>query len=239
MAKMTKLQIRIFQFVDRAETAGVTKSDLFRRFSGTRKQELDAALLGLLENFELYEVLDEESNQGRKPLRYYTKTHRPDAEMEEVEVLPLILASQRTQPGKVCRQCGQATPTSGQGRPAEFCSLECRKSYREGGITLCKFLERAQDPRVFAQAAFMLAALDAYLHGYNIAFELFGLTSFFATDDTGHATRVEVYPIRSDGHFIESVADCDCAALVYRNGKIVYTGKFPLVTKTEDESEKK
>ena len=113
-----------------------------------------------------------------------------------------------------------------------FCSEECRQRDKQGGPRLADLLASATDPRVYAQVALLLVTIDLRLRGFHVLSDpmLAGSQLMVADDCTG--LWLQVISISSTGYF-PPLDTYDCVAAVYRDGRIQYGGKNPLVPEPE------
>lgn len=168
---------------------------------------------------------------GRQPMRYWTKENAPTDVLTETKPKDIPVRTwdvdEHPPRGGTCRQCGGAIPAPSRGPVPAFCSVACRKLWREGGLTLGRFLDRAQDPATFAKACVLFVAFDLTLRGYHVARDIhFGASQLIVHNGT-NAVFLTVVPVSQVGYF-PNPEDYECMAAVYRDGRIVYGGKVDL-----------
>lgn len=230
------LKGRIAEFICEAGQAGVTKTQLMQRFQ-VKTADLETVLGPLLMEKRIQQRQDLKRRLGRPATRFY------DASIE-LAAIPLTPEEKPAMPSlpfgapparcSSCQVCGAAIPLPEVGRPYVYCSDACRRAARDGGETLRDFLARASDMRLFTRAAFCLVMADLSIRGFQVAGDLFGPMLRLLVHDNAGVTFLDVVVISDSGHFPPSDT-YDSAAYVYRDGRITYTGRQPLIQEATPE----
>ena len=228
---------KLFHLIREAGPAGITHTQLLQ---ATRYKTNDVASLikPFEDEFQIVsrQVRKSEFGLGRQPRRYWHKDFAP----EEVLTALAPSATPTLEPGTVppkggtCRQCGGAIPSRGPGRLPDYCTPACRNLAMEGGVTLGRFLDRAQDPRVFAQVAILLVVMDLTCRGFHVALDLFLHGANIIIHDNVNPVILTVLPI-SDAGYLPPDDQYERMAAVYRDGRIKYGGRDPLIFENKDE----
>lgn len=230
MSKM--LKARLVLKITQAESAGMSRTELMQSLRCTR-DELDTVLQPLLAVNELREWTDLKS-LGRPATRYYAKGFALELAAEKNEALPITEFATRLKRTTICKICGVAIPVPDLGHPYSYCSERCKRVSREGGTTLREFLFRAGEPRTFAEAAILLVMADLVIRGFRVGRDLFQGGSRILVMDHEGSCYLDVVPISSEGSF-PNPEEFVAMAAVYRDGRIVYGGRNPIVV-TENEN---
>jgi hypothetical protein len=223
------LKAKLVLYAKKAGTAGVKRSQILHRFQCLTAQ-LDEALKPLLEDGTIIEWT-ERRKSGRPCTHFFHRDYASEL-TPFVPVMDIPIAdeseSHRSAP---CKVCGRAIPTPELGRPFSYCSPACRRTAREGGQTLADFLTPAVDPRVFAEVATLLVMADLIMRGFRIGRELFRAGSHILVLDEKGMCTLTVIPIGQSGTFPDP-QEYEAMAAVYRDGRIAYGGRVPLVVET-------
>ncbi len=224
------LKLRVEEFITKAGSTGVTKTQVMQRFQ-LKAVDVEMLLGVLLTEKRIKQQFDPARRLGRPALRLFAPTVELEpvpltrAEKSDIPVLPFGVPPTRSSP---CQVCGAAIPMPEVGRPYVYCSDACRRASRDGGATLKDFLARATDARIFARAALCLVMADLSIRGFQIAGDVFGPALRLIVHDNTGLLFLDVVVIPDSGHF-PPPENYDSAAFVYRDGRIVYTGRTPLV----------
>jgi hypothetical protein len=231
------LKAKLLEHLKRVGASGASRTELLQRFRCSR-EELDKILEPLVGQGEIRTWIDTKS-LGRPATRYYDKLITLDLTAPIVESkIPFKEVDEPTKRSTLCRVCGVAIPIPDTGHPFYYCSERCKRSAHANGSTLQEFLFRAGDPRVFAEAAILLVMADLVIRGFRVGRGLFQTGSrILVTDDQDAVCFLDVIPISLDGTFPNPDEYASMAA-VYRDGRIVYGGKHPIVVEKDvpDES---
>lgn len=221
---------KVLKLIEQAGAKGLTHTQLLQ---ATRLKTADLAYV-LKELEDAFKVVSRQLRRsewaaGRQPRTYWHVDHAPKELTTKAPTDTPTLSSLDAQPpkGGTCKQCGGAIPSRGPGRLPDFCTPACRALYLEGGTTLGRFLDRAREPRAYAQACILLVTADLTLRGYTVAFSVGYVNNPLVVHNGAEAFLLHVVPISDEGYF--PPADTyDCMAAVYRDGRIAYGGKNPL-----------
>lgn len=237
-ARFPDLKTRILDFILKAGSEGVTRTQIMQRFQ-TRTGALDMLLAPLLIEGKIKQVQDAKRwALGRPAMRFYGIAVELELTPTTKPVTPILPFGTPPARSSICQTCGVAIPLPEVGRPHVFCSEACRKAARDGeGLpTLQDLLRRATDPRVRARVGLLLVMADLCIRGFQIAIDLFGATTRLLVHDGAGSTFLDVFVLSDSGSFT-GIDEYDSVALVYRDGRIVYAGRQPLVTATSEETE--
>lgn len=233
--QLPDLKRRLVDFIRNAGRNGVTRSQLLTRFQ-VRRDQLDMALSPLLIEHRIKQQMDPRKRAlGRPALRFYS----PDVELEltpeEKPAMPILPFGDPPAAGSSpCQVCGVAIPLPEAGRPYLYCSDACRRISREGGATLKDFVARAaDDARKLARVGLCLVMADLSIRGYQLAGDIFGATSRLIVHDNMGVTFLDVFVIGDNGYF-PPPEDYESVAFVYRDGRIVYGGREPLIPEEKE-----
>jgi hypothetical protein len=229
--KLARQSMKLVQIITESGHAGVTHSHLLLA-TRLKTRELADLLKPLEDDFTIVSrrLRTTEFGLGRQPRRYWLRDFAP----KELLTAPAPGDTPTLEPGtappkgETCKQCGGAIPSRGPGRLPDYCSIACRNLAAEGGLTLGRFLDRAHDPRVFAQLAILLVAMDLIARGLHVAFDLLLAGANLIVHDGTTPAIVTVVPLSNAGYFPPDEA-YERMAAVYRDGRIRYGGRDPLV----------
>jgi hypothetical protein len=214
-----------------AGIAGLTRTELLQTIH-CKTANLTLALKLEEARFNIVgrQMRKSEFSLGRQPTRYWYKDFAPREVLTatSLPVTPTLELGAVPPKGGTCEQCGSAIVPHGPGRPPVYCSPACRGLAMEGGVTLGRFLDRAQDPRVFAQVAILLVVMDLTCRGFNVALDLFLHGSNIIIHDNINPVILTVLPV-SDAGYLPPDDQYERMAAVYRDGRIKYGGRDPLV----------
>jgi hypothetical protein len=234
-ARFPDLKSRIVEFIIAAGGAGVTRTQIMQRFQ-TRTKDLDMLLAPLLIDRKIRQVQDEKKNAlGRPAMRFYgmaVEVALTPAVKPDTPILPFGAPPARS---STCQTCGVAIPLPEVGRPYVYCSESCRRAARDGdGLpTMQDLLARAKDPRVRARVGLILVMADLCVRGFQVAIDLFNTTTRLLVHDGAGSTFLDVFVIPDSGSFT-AIDEYESVALVYRDGRIVYAGRQPLIPTTPE-----
>jgi predicted nucleic acid-binding Zn ribbon protein len=229
-APFPDIKKRIVDYVRSTGKVGVTKSQLLQRYQKLRSADLDAVLTPLVTEGHLKQQTDAKAYAlGRPAVRFFAPEVELALTAPEKPAMPIHRPLEplpaRSTP---CKVCGAAIPMPETGHPYVYCSDACKRASRDGGATLKDFLARATDARIFARAALCLVMADLSIRGFQIAGDVFGPALRLIVHDNTGLLFLDVVVIPDSGHF-PPPENYDSAAFVYRDGRIVYTGRTPLV----------
>ena len=222
---------RIVDYVRSTGQVGVTRSQLLQRFQQLRSSDLNVLLDPLLRERHLKQQVDNKPyTLGRRAMRFFAPEVELALTAPEKRAMPTHLPLEgppaRSSP---CQVCGAAIPMPETGRPYVYCSDACRRAAHDGGETVKAFLARAtHDARLFARAALCLVMADLSIRGFQIAGDVFGPALRLIVHDNTGLLFLDVVVMPDSGYF-PPPENYDSAAFVYRDGRIVYTGRNPLV----------
>jgi hypothetical protein len=223
------LKAKLLLYIQKAKTEGVKRSQVLHRFQCSASQ-LDEALKPLIEEGEIIEWT-ERRKSGRPCAHFFHRDYASElTPFAPLADIPIVNEADphRSSP---CKVCGVAIPTPDLGRPFSYCSPACRRAAREGGQTLADFLTPAADPRVFAEVATLLVMADLIMRGFRIGREMFRAGSHILVLDEKGMCTLTVIPIGQSGTFPDP-QEYEAMAAVYRDGRIAYGGRVPLVVET-------
>jgi hypothetical protein len=235
--RIEDLAFKILFILKEAESAGLTRTELLQTIH-CKTSDLTLALQLEESRFTIVgrQMRKSEFSLGRQPTRYWCKEFAPQEMLTATPLPDTPTLEPGTVPpkGGTCRQCGGAIPSRGPGRPPEFCTPACRNLAMEGGVTLGRFLDRAQDPLVFAQVAILLVVMDLTCRGFHVALDLFLHGSNIIVHDGVNLIALTVLPI-SDAGYLPPDDQYERMAAVYRDGRIKYGGRDSLVFENKDD----
>lgn len=227
------IKIKVRLELERAGTNGRTRTELLSALRVPR----DVLSQVLDELIAAFEVASRSMRKrafalGRPVTRYWLTAHAPkDLTPPPPSAMPVTdnaSPDPGTPSGRTCRQCGVAIPRRGLGPVPNYCSDACKQLARAGGVTVADFLARASNPLVFARCARRLVEIDLLCRGLE-ASPVLDQGGFLAVyDNGGNAALLHVVPI-SDAGAVPVLDEYTHAACVYRDGRIVYGGRVPLV----------
>ena len=223
------LKNRVLDFIVVAGSRGVTRTQLMQRFQ-IRSQALDLVLNPLVAEKRIKQQHDPKRHTlGRPALRFYAPDVELDLTPTEKPAMPVLpfgeAPAART---SNCQTCGVAIPLPEVGRPHVFCSDACRRASRDGGLTVRDFIGRTSDARILARVALCLVMADLTIRGFQVAVDLFGPLLRLVVHDGAGIAFLDVLLIGESGHF-PPPDTYESVAYVYRDGRIVYSGRAPLV----------
>jgi len=229
------LRARILLELQDAASAGKTKTELLQATRASTDR-ITPILDTLIDEFVIVARVERKRAfaLGRPVTRYWLAEHAPtDLTAPPVSAIP----EDNREPeepapaGRTCGECGAAMPTS-LGRPRDYCSDSCKRLARAGGVMVADFMARARNPQTFARLARLLVQMDLLCYGFQVTPAVDAGAGILLVYDGKGATVLHVIPIAPEG-FFPPTAEFPSAALVYRDGRIVYGGKDPLVTEPE------
>jgi hypothetical protein len=230
MVKM--LKVKLISLLKKAGEAGSTRTKILQRLKCTAK-ELDGVLPAFVESGEILEWTDEQG-LGRPSTHYYYKDHAAGLTALRQVAIPIITEAPHR--STLCKVCGIAIPSPEKGRPFNYCSPACRRTSREGGRTLTEFFAPAIDPCVFSEVAVLYVMADLIIRGFRIAREFYRTGShLLVLDGEGGICALTVIPVNRDGTFPDPL-EFESMAAVYRDGRIAYGGRMPLVPPAPEET---
>ena len=226
------LKAKLLQHLEQVGTKGASRSSLLTKFN-CLAAEIDRWMPDLLEDGSVVAWVT--TTRGRPRTHYYAKDSVGDLTPPGETVMP-IAPEIGTQPTRStpCKVCGAAIVCPDLGHPFTYCSPRCRRAGRDGGMLMAAFLLRAQDPHVFAEVAILLVAADLRMRGFNVAQSMFSTADTLWVADDENARALRICPISRDGNF-PNLQDFEAAAAVYRDGRIVYAGRNPVILPDIDE----
>jgi len=227
-AQFSDMKQRVVEFIANSGVHGVTRTQLMQRFQ-VRTADLELLLTPLLLEKKIKQQMDPKRRAiGRPAMRFFA----PDVELELIPnekpampILPFGAPPARSSP---CQVCGVAIPMPEVGRPHVYCSETCRRASRDGGPEVKDLLARASDPRTRARVGLCLVMADLSIRGFQIATDLFGATSRLIVHDGAGVAFLDVFMLPDSGYF-PPPDDYNSVALVYRDGRIAYAGRQPLI----------
>jgi hypothetical protein len=226
------LKPKLIHHLKKAGETGSTRTHLLQRLKCTAK-ELDAALLIFIASHEIIEWTDEQG-LGRPSTHYYHKDHA--AGLAAFRNIAIPIATEVPYRSTPCKVCGIAIPSPEKGRPYDYCSPACRRTSREGGRTFTEFFAPAVDPCVFAEAAVLYVMADLIIRGFRVAREFYRTASnILVLDDQGGICSLTVVTVNLNGTFPDPL-EFESMAAVYRDGRIAYGGRVPLVPPAPEET---
>lgn len=231
--EVVKVKIRIE--LDAAKVEGRTRTELLQAIrvsSGVLAQ----ALTSLQSAFEITAQVTRKHQfaLGRPVTRYWLTQFAPQGltplPPSAIDIPPTTESAPPS--GRTCRQCGVAIPRRGAGPVPHYCSDACARLANAGGVTVVDFLSRASNPLVFARCARALVEIDLLCRGFEVTPSTAGGGFLLVYDRSGSGIALHVVPISDSGQ-VPDLSEYPCAACVYRDGRIVYGGKFSLVNESE------
>jgi len=236
-ASFPDLKTRVLTFIVKAGAEGVTRTQIMQRFQ-TRTKALDLLLAPLLIEQKIKQVQDTKRwGLGRPAMRFYAAGVELELTPAKKPATPILPFGAPPTRSSTCQTCGVAIPLPEVGRPHVFCSEACRKAARDGeGLpTLQDLLRRALDPRTRARVGLALVLADLSIRGFQVAIDLFGATTRLLVHDGVGSTFLDVFVLSDSGSF-PGIEDYESVALVYRDGRIIYAGRQPLVDIAKEET---
>jgi hypothetical protein len=226
------LKAKLVTYIQKAGDDGVPRTKLLHRFK-CKTVELDKSLMPLLETGEILEWTDK-NGLGRPVTRYYHKNNTGG--LTALSQVAIPVATEIPTRSTPCQVCGAAIPSPEHGRPFSYCSPACRRASREGGRTLTEFFLPAADPCVFAEAAVPYVITDLIMRGFRVAREFYRTAStLLVLDGQGGICTLTVVAVGRTGTFPDPL-EFESMAAVYRDGRIVYGGRIPLVPSAPEET---
>lgn len=229
--KTQALAFKLVVLLSEAGAAGLTRTQLLQK-TCCRTADLTAALKfeGDQYNIVSRQMRKSEFGLGRQPRRYWFKDFAPKEMLTAAPppAIPVLELGEAPPKGGTCRQCGGAIQSRGPGRLPDYCSPACRSLHSEGGVTLGRFMDRAQDPRVFAQLAILLVSMDLIARGFRVALDLLINGPQIIVHDGVNPVFLHVVPVSNAG-YLPPDDTYERVAAVYRDGRIAYGGRDPLV----------
>jgi len=172
---------------------------------------------------------------GRQPMRYWRTELAPPLTVPDPGDIPVLEPGvdplSECKKGKTCEQCGAAIPYT-PGRQPRHCSDTCRELAAHGGVRVTDLLSRATDPLVFGQCATLLVTIDLLCRGFQATPLVYQSGANLIVYDNDAAVLLTVVPISDAGYF-PAPEEYNSLAAVYRDGRIKYGGRNPLVTEPE------
>jgi hypothetical protein len=237
---MHKLKVRVLRVIKEHGDKGATRSRIMQKLNCT-KYFLDEALLELLASNVIFQKQDPKPARGLAPIRFYSLEQQSVVEERLTKATSIATVTpQPTDPGtfrstvRTCVQCGTVLPeVEGRGRPPIYCSEDCKVAANENP-GLRQFLESAEDEGARVRACLFVVAADLILRGFEVALPVSTLSigKLFAYDATGSAIQIKVFVVGPAG-IVPDTTNVESAAVVYRDGRIEYVGKTPLVVEAE------
>ncbi len=190
---------------------------------------LSNAIEEMITTFELaaHVMRKREFALGRPVTRYWLREYAP-ADLTPPPPSDIPTDTEEAPSGRTCRQCGVAIAKRG---PA-YCSEPCQRLAQAGSVTVTDFMSRAHNPLTFARCARLLVEMDLLCRGFQASPAVDGGNLLLVFDSSGSAAVLHVIPL-SDMGSTPPMQEYAHAACVYRDGRIVYGGKIPLVTAPE------
>lgn len=230
---MKDFRPRIVNRLKAAGAEGLTKTALTRLIQPNSGDQLNLALQQLLDSFTIVtSAVPVKRRLGRPARRFW---HRDFADSVPEDQRLTLSASNSTivEPGTlppaggICRRCGRATPIVLDDQPLAFCSDECR----EGTLpTRADFVAQVSDSRIWARLASLFVAEDLIVRGFEVAIDLFDVcTGRMFVHDASTGIWLSVIPMPQSG-YLPALNEYESVAIVFRDGRIQYGGKNPLVT---------
>ena len=225
---------RLLSRLEVAGNTGCTKTEL-SHFMQIGSDHLNLLLRELIDRFEVIGVrMPKKHGFGRPAYRFWHKEFAP----KDLGVLtpaapgdiPVLEPGEPPPTGGTCCRCGRPTPIVLDGQPLRFCSDACRESE---GLTLLSIAEHMTSPADWGKLARLFVLLDLTVRGFKVGFDPFEPTGQLLVYDLAGAIAVlSVLPIAQSGHF-PPLDDYNSVALVYRDGRVQYAGKNPLVENSQ------
>jgi hypothetical protein len=230
-AKVTSetVKIRIRIELQEAKSAGRTRTELLNALRVPRDL-LAAAIDEMITEFEIaaHVMRKRAFALGRPVTRYWLCAYAP-ADLTPPPPSDIASPTEEAAPsGRTCRQCGVAIAKRG---PA-YCSKPCERLAQAGSVTVADFMGRARDPMTFARCARLLVEMDLLCRGFQATPAVDGGCLLLVFDASGAAAVLHVFPLADVGG-LPPLQEYTHAACVYRDGRIAYGGKIPLVTVPE------
>jgi hypothetical protein len=220
------MRLKILRELRDAGDTGRTKTELLVSLR-VSTAKITPVLEELIARFQVVGQLmrKREFSLGRPVTRYWLAEHAP---IGLTAPAPQDIPESNPEPepapaGSACRQCGAALPD----RQVSYCSDACKRLAGAGGVTLADLLAQARDPRAFARCARRLVEIDLLCRGYEVTPVLDAGANILVVYDGQSAILVYVMPISPDGCF-PATNECASVAMVYRDGRIIYGGQYPL-----------
>jgi hypothetical protein len=228
-ARFPDMKQRVAEFIINSGSRGVTRTQLMQRFQ-VRTGDLELVLSALLLDKKIKQQMNPKQYPlGRPAMRYYASDVELELIPEEKPVMPILPFGAPPARSSPCQVCGVAIPLPEVGRPHVYCSETCRRASRDGGPEVKDLLTRATDPRTRARVGLCLVMADLSVRGFQVATDLFGAASRLIVHDGTGVAFLDIFVIPDSGYF-PPPEDYDSVALVYRDGRIVYAGRQPLVS---------
>lgn len=230
-ARISDMKRRIAEDIVNSGQKGVTRTHLMQRFR-LSTSDLETLLSTLLMEQVIKQQQDPARRFGRPALRYYAPSVELAAVPSNPPAMPILpFGEAPTARSSPCQVCGVAIPLPEIGRPHVYCSDACRRASRDGGPEVKEFFDRTTDPRTRARVGLCIVMADLCVRGFQIAVDFFSAPTRLIVHDGEGITFLDVIVISDSGHF-PPPEDYESVAFVYRDGKIVYTGRQPLITVT-------
>jgi hypothetical protein len=226
-----KLETRTLILIRNAGSTGVTKTQLLQT-TRVRTSLLTSVLTQLVHAGILIARQDHgEYSLGRQPVRYWRAELAPPLTVPDLGDIPTLEPGEIAPKGTACDQCGTAIPYV-SGRPPKQCSDACRELAARGGIRVADLFAQVKDPLAFGQCATLLVTIDLISRGFRVTPLVYQSGPNLVVFDDESAVLLTVVPISQAGYF-PPPEEYNSMAAVYRDGRIKYGGRNPLVIENE------
>ena len=229
---MKDLRPRIVDRLQAAGAEGLTKTALTRLIQPDSGDQLNLALQQLLNSFTiLTSAAPTKPRLGRPARRFWHRDFADGVPEDQRLTLPvgdatIVEPGEPPPAGGVCRRCGRATPIVLDDKPLAFCSDECRENALP---TRADLVARVSDPRIWARLASLFVVEDLIVRGFEVAIDLFDARAGRVfVHDANSSIWLSVIPMPQSGH-LPALDEYESVAIVFRDGRIQYGGKNPLV----------
>jgi hypothetical protein len=221
------IKIRLRIELQEAKSEGRTRTELLTALR-VPTDLLSSAIDEMIATFEIatYVMRKREFALGRPVTRYWLRECAP-TDLTPPPPSDISTVTEDAAPsGYTCRQCGVAVAKRG------YCSEPCQRLAQAGGVTVTDFMARAHNPLTFARCARLLVEMDLLCRGFQVTPAVDGGGLLLVFDASGSAAVLHVFPL-ADAGGLPPLQEYTHAACVYRDGRIVYGGKIPLVSVPE------
>lgn len=225
------IKVKVYRELTDAGSKGRTKTELLQAIR-VRSRLLTEVLDQMYTAFEIVSMSMRKRAfaLGRPVMRYWLSEFAPKDLTPLQPSVTVAVSSETPEPAPAaptprytCRQCGAATSTRG------YCSEACERLAQAGGLTVADFLARTPDPLTFARCARRLVEMDLLCRGFEVSPALEQGSVLLIYDASGSAAVMHVLPVISSGNLPANDGGYEHAAFVFRDGRIRYGGRIPLV----------
>jgi hypothetical protein len=226
------LGIRILSKLQELGAVGATKTELFQAFQ-VSGETLNRALTALAAEYLIVMRKQPTRNGfGRPALRFWHKDSVPPLTDSPAGDIPTLEVGASPPPGGTCKRCGGPTSFSLESKPLIYCSPACERLDSEGGRRIADLLSDVTDPRLHVQIAILLVTIDLRARGYYVLTDPMYVGSRLMVADEKSGVWLDVLYASAAGYF-PPLNEYDSAVAVYKDGRLKYGGKNPLVSEPE------